>query len=655
MSPAQTKPAESGERVEPEFEQLRIVYASLPLSLLAVVINSIVIAVVLWPVLPLYSLSVWLFLTLSISLLRWFDYKQFDESSDRERHDPRWSRSMFYGVLASAVTWSGASLLLFPADSVPHQMFLAFVIAGMSAGAVTTLSAVLPLATLFLVLNLTPLIGQFLIKSGPIGLSMAFMTVLFLLMLVVSARRLNQTIVESLHTRNERQQIQEKIHHQALHDELTSLPNRRFLLERLRQEIARAKRRGHLGAVLFLDMDNFKTINDSLGHRFGDRLLHAVATRIQRRVRDEDTAARLGGDEFVILMPEAGYTYHETSAGAETMAQQVLDLLRRPFDIDGHELHLSASVGIVVFPTNDDDAETLLQKADVAMYSAKESGKDSTELFMPRMQVTVDRRLQIERGLRRALGNDELALHYQPQVDADGRLIGAEALLRWQHPDTGPVSPSQFVPIAEETGLIYRIGDWVVRQACEDMLALGPDSRLHIAVNITPRQFRESNFAERVLQIIDETGASPEKLVLEITEGAVIEDVDEMISRMQTLKSAGIRFSVDDFGTGHSSLAYLKRLPLDVLKIDQSFVRDIETDPNDAVIVETIIAMARHLGLEVIAEGVETAPALAFLCQRGCRQFQGYLFGKAMPLEQLRDAQHRMRWPPDLKLASRDD
>jgi len=399
--------------------------------------------------------------------------------------------------------------------------------------------------------------------------------------------------------------------------------------------MARSQRHGHMGAVLFLDVDHFKTINDSLGHRVGDKLLQSVSLRLLGRLRDEDTVARIGGDEFVALIPEIGDASGTAVANSQQVALEMLGLFRQPFTIEGHELHLSASIGVTLFPLGQQDPEALLQQADVAMYSAKESGRDNTQLFLPSMQAAVDERLKIERGLRHALAHGGLELYYQPQVADDGKLIGAEALARWRHPEYGLVSPAQFICIAEETGLIYQLGDWVLRRACADLAELSVDTDLRISVNISPKQFREAGFVERVTSIVADTGAPPERLTLEITESVVIDNIEQTVERMHALKALGISFSVDDFGTGHSSLAYLKRLPLDTLKIDQSFVRDIGTDPNDAVIVETIIVMARHLGMDVIAEGVETNEALTFLRSRGCRKFQGYLFGRPGPLNAL--------------------
>ena len=484
-------------------------------------------------------------------------------------------------------------------------------------------------------LCLLPMLVRFLFTQQMLGEVMAVMTALFALMLLMSSRRLHQTIRESLQIRHDFQQAEKTIRHQALYDDLTGLPNRRLLLERLGQEISRSLRHDHIGAVLFLDLDHFKTINDSLGHRVGDKLLQAVAARLQSRARAEDTVARLGGDEFIVLLSEIADDAAIAASDTQQVADQLIELFRAPFSIGGHELHLSASIGMALFPMGQANPEELLQQADVAMYSAKENGRENSRLFLPVMQAAVDQRLRIERGLRQAIGNDQLELYYQPQVTTDGRITGAEALVRWNHPEQGLVSPGEFIGVAEETGLIYQLGDWILRRACSELAQLGEVKAVHISVNISPKQFRESGFVERVKLILAETGAPPHLLTLEITESLFIDNIGQTVERMRLLKAMGISFAIDDFGTGHSSLAYLKRLPLDTLKIDQSFVRDISTDPNDATIVETIIVMARHLGLAVIAEGVETEEAFEFLQTRGCRQFQGYLFGRPGPFHTL--------------------
>lgn len=616
-------------------EQARIIYAALPLSLAAILINASVLGVVFWDTVPRQANLGWLAATYAVTLYRWMVLRGFRSASDASRERPHWRRALGLGVVLSGILWGAASLFLFPDESMLHQLLLAFVIAGMSAGAVTTLSAIYGLAVAFLVLSLVPLIWCFALAGNAIGDIMAVMTALFALMLIGSSKRLSRMILESLQTRHERRQAQETIRYQALYDELTDLPNRRQLLERLAQEMSRSKRHGHMGAVLFLDLDHFKKINDSLGHRIGDKVLQAVGARIRFRLRQEDIAARLGGDEFVVLIPEVGDAPDIAAANTEYLAVELRELFREPFVVGSHKLHLSASVGIALFPMEQEDPEDLLQQADVAMYRAKELGRDNVQLFLPSMQAAVDRRLEIERDLRWAIGNDELELYYQPQVIACGQLVGAEALVRWNHPTRGLISPADFIGIAEESGLIYQLGDWVLRRACAQLAELGRASGLHLSVNISPKQFREDNFVERVRKILAETGAPPELLTLEITESLVIDDIEQTVQRMRVLKTLGLSFAMDDFGTGHSSLAYLKRLPLDTIKIDRSFVLDIESDPNDAVIVETIIVMSHHLGLEAIAEGVETHAALAFLRSKGCERFQGYLFGRPEPFDEL--------------------
>lgn len=644
-----TRSRDSDDNANIQLEQVKILFAAVPLSLAVNLINSVILSVALWGLVAHSVVVVWLVSITAVSVFRWSTYRRFTSADNASQAATSWRSLATVGTLLSGALWGSTGFFLFPADSMVHQVFLAFVIAGISAGAVTTLSAIYGLAAGYLLLTLGPMIWRFLAADHVLGHTMALMTALFALMIIGSSGRLHQTILESLQIRNDRRQAERTIRRQALYDELTRLPNRRLLLDRLRQEMARSQRHGHVGAVLFLDMDHFKTINDSLGHRVGDKLLQSVAARLLGRLRDEDTVARIGGDEFVALIPEIGNASGTAVANSQQLAIEMLELFRRPFTIEGHALHLSASIGVTLFPMGQQDPEDLLQQADVAMYSAKESGRDNTQLFLPSMQAAVDERLKIERGLRHALAHDGLDLYYQPQVTDGGRLIGAEALVRWNHPEQGLVSPAQFIGIAEETGLIYQLGDWVLRRACADLAELSVDGDLRISVNISPKQFREAGFVERVSSIVADTGAPPERLTLEITESVVIDNIEQTVERMHALKALGISFSVDDFGTGHSSLAYLKRLPLDTLKIDQSFVLDIGTDANDAVIVETIIVMARHLGMDVIAEGVETNEALAFLRSRGCRKFQGYLFGRPEPLKVLRS---RLRTPQAAQAAS---
>jgi len=443
-------------------------------------------------------------------------------------------------------------------------------------------------------------------------------------------------ICATLRDITERKQAQARIEYLAYYDPLTELPNRRLLLNRLDQNLSRARRYGHYGAMLFLDLDRFKNINDSLGHPIGDELLKQVAERLTSDVRAEDTVSRLGGDEFVFLLSDLGRDATSAAAVAQHKAESIKERLAAPFVINENALHITPSIGVALFPSVNGSYETgsdILRYADTAMYRAKDDGRDTIRFFLPSMQAAADYRLALEKELRHAIERDELSLYFQPQVDYHGNILGAEALIRWIHPTKGFVSPGIFIPIAEVSGLILPIGEWVLRNACKHLKQWN-DQKLgmtHLAINVSPRQFRQPEFVSQVKAILDETGVDPKMLCFELTEGLVIDNIVDTIEKMQGLKELGIQLSIDDFGTGYSSLTYLKKMPLDILKIDQSFVRDIESDANDAAIVATIIAMAEHLYLKVIAEGVETRPELDFLNQNGCTIFQGYLFSRPVP------------------------
>ena len=617
-------------------EQARVLFNQVPFSVNAILANSLLLAYVQWEVTSHRSILGWLALMAVVSVARFWQYFRFRRANPAPTEGRHWYRQALYSSLLSAFAWGAGGILLFPPDSFAHQLFLILVIAGISAGAVTTLSSVFPVLVLFLALNLAPMALRFLLQEGELEKIIGGMLLFFMSMLMLSARRLNRMIHETLAARQEKCQAEATIRHQALYDELTDLPNRRMLFDQLDREITRARRHGFLEAILFLDLDYFKHVNDSLGHAVGDRLLQQVARRLTARIRNEDMVARLGGDEFVILLSRVGSTTEEALDSVSRFATDLRQLLQAPFQVGNHTLHVSASIGIVLFPLDDSTSGDLLQQADVAMYRAKEEGRDGFCLFHPGMQEALESRLEIQLGLRRALAEGRLELHYQPQVDMKGNILGAEALVRWHHPRRGLVSPAEFVPIAEETGLIYPLGEWVLDQACAHIRRLADDRPMIISVNISPKQFREPNFVEQVKSAVTESGIEPGLLHLEITESTLLDNVEQAITRMEALKDFGIGFSIDDFGTGYSSLAYLKRLPIEALKIDRSFVLDVIEDNNDAVLVETIIVMASHLGLEVIAEGVETREVLDFLWQKGCRKFQGYLFSQPLPFEELR-------------------
>lgn len=435
----------------------------------------------------------------------------------------------------------------------------------------------------------------------------------------------------------ERKHAEDEIHNLAFYDPLSRLPNRRLLSDRLRQAIAGSARNRTGGALLFIDLDNFKTLNDTKGHAVGDLLLIEVAKRLQACVREGDTLARFGGDEFVVLLEELSEDSAQAAVQARGVGEKVLEVVSRPYLLEGNEYHGSSSVGIALFAKNKQQLDELLKQADTAMYEAKKSGRNTLRFFDPAMQEVLEIRSQLEAGMREALHKQEFRLYYQMQIDHAGRILGAEVLLRWIHPEQGLIAPLQFIPLAEETGLILPIGQWVLENACKQIKTweAEPHTRdLSLAVNVSARQFHQPDFVAQVNEVLKQTAIDPSRLKLELTESMVLGDVDDTIAKMWALKQIGVRFSMDDFGTGYSSLAYLSQLPLDQLKIDRSFVRNIGTKSTDATIIQTIVGMAGNLGMEVIAEGVETQAQRDFLEGAGCMLYQGYLFGRPVPLDE---------------------
>ncbi|MCB2226844.1 MAG: EAL domain-containing protein [Desulfarculaceae bacterium] len=428
---------------------------------------------------------------------------------------------------------------------------------------------------------------------------------------------------------------EEKITYLAYHDALTGLPNRRLFNDRLEKAIASSARKDQRLALLFLDLDNFKHVNDGLGHAAGDELLRETSARLADTVRDEDTVARLGGDEFIVLL--MGIREPEY---AGVVAQRVLDAMARPFSLRGREFFLSASVGITLFPDDGREAETLMANADMAMYRAKGAGRNNFKLFTPELNDKVQRRMALEGALRSAIDNQEFLVHYQPKVELNqGSVVGVEALVRWQRPEQGLISPGEFIPLAEDTGQIVPIGRWVLEQACRQTKAWHDKGRegLAVSVNLSPRQFQQKDLVPMVAETLGRTGLDPRCLELEVTESMVMNSVDEAIVTLEELNRLGVQLSMDDFGKGYSNLYYLKRFPMNTLKIDRSFVQDVAVNSDDASIVDTIINMSRGLRLKVIAEGVENRDQLSFLRERRCDQIQGFLFSRPLPETELYD------------------
>ena len=446
----------------------------------------------------------------------------------------------------------------------------------------------------------------------------------------------------------ERKKSQDDIHRLAFYDVLTGLPNRRLLMDRIDKLLASSERGATFSAVMFIDLDRFKYINDARGHAIGDALLCNAASRLTQLMRKADTVARIGGDEFVVLLAHLATELHPATHAAQTVAEKIRDAIAQSFEIEGQSYQSSASIGITLLPKTGADApaqtaQDLLREADTAMYRAKSEGRNGIAFFESAMQADVERRLSMERDLADALAGGRLQMYLQPQVDASGRTVGAELLMRWPQEGGGMVPPNVFIPVAEESGLILPLGQWALQQACEAACALAAvGCEIPLSVNVSPSQFRQPDFVEQVGATLERCGVPPRRIILEVTEGLLIDKLDDTIARMAQLSALGIRFSIDDFGTGYSSLAYLKKMPLYELKIDRSFVMDTPDDASSKALVQSILAMAGHLGLRVVAEGVETRAQADFLIANHCACMQGYLFARPMPLADMLE-----RWEGD--------
>ena len=499
--------------------------------------------------------------------------------------------------------------------------------------AVAGLSLMRPLVSMALFSVTFAAVWQMLLLTDQSGQQLAIMRLnsiaAIILAVIVSAIIFHQ-YARSLLLRRELEVL-------AGQDMLTLLPNRRELMERLKMALSLTARTGKCGALLLIDLDHFKTINDTRGHIVGDVLLKEVAQRLIASMREGDTVARFGGDEFMVMLENLDSDLANAARQAEFVSEKILEKIRQPYILVATEFgHSSASIGVALFSPGQHSTEELIKQADVAMYQAKDAGRNTMRFYDAEMQARLVDRAAMEEDLRQAMTLGQLTLHYQPQVDSAGRVVGAEVLVRWLHPQRGLVAPAQFIPLAEEVGLIAAIGSWVLEATCLQLArwAMQPTlSGLTLSVNVSSHQFRQSEFVDRVSQILSHTGADPRCLRLELTESIMVRDVDHVVAKMRALRDQGVGFSLDDFGTGYSSLAYLKRLPIDQLKIDQGFVRDILSDHNDAAIAKMVIALADSMGLSVIAEGVETQEQRDCLAALGCHEYQGYLFGRPVPVK----------------------
>lgn len=735
-------------------DQLLIMYKALPIALLASLINAAVLGWVQSPLISIEVIAAWLGAIALLSAWRFAGYFQYTRNPPRATAHARWTTRFFVEVLLSGALWGAAAFLLYPHDNPMHQMFLIFVLAGMGAGAVTTLSAMWSTALAYLIPALVPLIGKLVIEGTAISLPLSLMATLFLILISISALRARNNLLELLRARHAQAQavtdlrlaatafrsqegilitdrrgqilrvneagsrisgypeeslmghpmrtllptdpasgklyrrmvsalarngfwsgecylrtrsgqslpvsataaevrdetgvashfvghfqdlsaykyVQARLDFQTHHDALTGLPNRRLLSEQLDRDIARCRRSGERGAVIFIDLDHFKHANDALGHPVGDQLLETIAQRLSENIRGGDIAARFGGDEFVIVLTGLDSRLPQAAEQARKAAEKLREILAQPYRHNGTPLHLTASLGIALYPFDDEGADTVLTYADTALYRVKEHGRNGVAFYRPDMLNAVRTRLSTENALRKALEGDEFELAFQAQVDSRGPVVGVEALLRWQRPGHGPVRPGEFIPIAEDSGLILPIGDWVLRSACAALARWRSTSDevhdLPLSVNVSPRQFFQSDFVERVHSCLEQYGLPGDSLELELTEGVLLDDITEARCKMHQLAEYGVRFALDDFGTGYSSLRYLQQLPISTLKIDQSFVSDLSAEGDHSAIVRTILSVAQHLGLKVVAEGVETPEQVRLLDELGCHVHQGYRYTK---------------------------
>ncbi|MES9861238.1 MAG: EAL domain-containing protein [Candidatus Thiodiazotropha sp. LLP2] len=617
--------------------QVELSYTGLPSALIAIMVNTVIIVIAQWSVISTEILVSWFLAMLTLSLYRYYSYRIYKARKSEEGSLKIWRQRAISGTLASGVIWGSAAFLLVPMDQQFHQTIIIAALIGMAAGGVVSQASLLPASLGYMLLVIIPLLARLFSFGGPANIGLGIMTCVFLIVMSVGAIRIHRNLYEALSMSIRQQHSRKIIEHLAYHDALTNLPNRRLLIERLTKDISRSVHHSHIGALIFLDLDNFKTLNDSMGHQQGDELLKQLAFRLNHCLSEEDTATRLGGDEFVLLMPEVADQEPEAIKLAEDKTQKIQEALTHPFQLGDKEIHMSASIGIALFPVHADNPNDLLKRADFAMYQAKSFGRNNVSFYSPDMQEKANLLMTLEQGLRNALKDDELVLHYQPLVSIEGNMVGAEALVRWHHPQDGLVAPDSFIEHAEQSGLIIQLGKQVLEQVCQHINTLINsglvDSDFMFSINVSPLQFSDQDFVRNILATIHNHAIEPKRLTLEVTEHALLLDLDETIKKLNQLRQAGFSLAIDDFGTGQSSLAYIKNLPIDVIKIDRMLVKDISSERIDAIIVEGTISMARKLGFKTVAEGVEEQQTLDKLKIYECDIVQGELIAPAMGLD----------------------
>ncbi|MGB9429052.1 MAG: EAL domain-containing protein [Gammaproteobacteria bacterium] len=610
-------------------------------------------------------MAAWLACMLAVEVGRGLQNRRFRHQSIEIPFARLWERRFLAGNLLSACGWGLAAIVLFPAGDVAHQMFLTLIIMAACAVAMPALAPCLKGYLVFLLVAALPLVARLVFSFGEIQLTAAVLACVMMALLLRMSLSMQKRLVEQLNTRfafadiadelrnemSDRKRAEEQLVRLANFDSLTGLPNRTQFEQKLVNAIKRARRGDVQLAVLFMDLDRFKHINDSLGHQTGDEVLKRVAQRLKRCTGDRDTVARLSGDEFIILVEHVMQRDE-----IEQLAERILSTVARPMLLDETELRVTCSVGITLLTTDSPDTKSLLANADTALYRAKHRGRNSYQFFTPDMHEAVLKRLKREVELRKALSRGELALHYQPLFDIrNGRLMGLEALLRWYSVEFGLVPPAEFIPLAEDTGLIIPIGEWVLREACKQAVhwreICGAD--FHMAVNLSARQFTAPDLASVVGRILGESGLPAQALLLEITESVALSNESNNLDELRKLRGMGIQLALDDFGTGNSSLGYLKRFPIDVLKLDQSFVRDVAISREDAAVARATIYLANSLGLRVVAEGVENETQLQWLQAQNCELIQGFLLSEPLDVQACEQLIMNRAWVSQLPVSEK--
>lgn len=623
-------------------EIVGMLYANNRRSLMAAIVVMIALLLVQYPLINPVILVVWSSVFVAAYGGRAYLTYQYEKDLQHALHSRQWLQWFRASTGFCGLAWGLAGILLFPEADTAHQTFLIFALVGVSGAGIIIYSVDTVSSNLFsggIVLFMIP---RFLIHGSSVSLALAVLFMVYVIYVTVAGRSLALSLRENISLRIASNLDNKKVHQLAYYDFLTGLPNRRLLTDRLNQAFARCVRNQSYGAVLSLDLNNFKGLNDSKGHLAGDELLQQVAARLQECLRKKDTIARMGGDEFIAVLDELSTDKAEAIAAAQAAAEKMMAVFSQPFQLQNARYRTAPSIGICLFLGDHYSETEVLRRADIAMYQAKKSDNlNSIQMYDEAAHPAIEMRATLENELAFALHASQLLLYYQVQVDAQQRPTGAEVLLRWQHPTLGMIPPDQFIPIAEETGEIVAIGQWVLAQACQQLRQWSQAAHtatLQLSVNVSAIQFGQPEFVQTVTETVLASGCDPRRLRLELTESLIVKNLDEVIGKINALRALGISFSLDDFGIGQSSLLVLKRLPLDELKIDRSFIKDIVHNSYDAFIVQTIINMGKNLGHSVIAEGVEMQQQVALLQGMGCHCYQGYLFSRPLPLQEFEDS-----------------